>query len=88
MLFDWLLVSHNPITGTPILAASSTAFLSGHGSQTTMTFGSVNVLKLGLVKIPGGYLPVITFIPVKAESFLRAFQPFSRLLTTRISFGS
>src|SRR3989344_7943658 len=85
--FDWLFVSHKAITGTPTLPASSTAFLSVQGSQTMINFGSVKVVKFGFVKIPGGYLPLITLMPVNCCNFFNAFQPFSRLLRIKISSG-
>src|SRR3989344_3031176 len=86
-LFDWLFVSQRAITGTPIRAASSTAFLSVQGSQTKTIFGSVNVFRFVLVKIPGGYRPLMTFIPVSLLRSFSAFQPLSLLLHTRISSG-
>ena len=43
--FGWLFVSHNAITGIPILFASLIAFLSGQESVTNTTLTSIKFLK-------------------------------------------
>src|SRR3989344_1372834 len=82
-----LLVSHKAITGMPIFLASLITFLSGWGSHTNINLVSIKFSRLGFVKIPGGYLPVNTLIPVNFENNSTECHPFSLLQTTTTSSG-